>query len=309
MCCKSARPISSLTSASHRLRYAVSIYKRAWGLTIRWPERQRNRTCDSRDCSNHGGLRVASQALLQEPCEDRVTVGNKLLFLLPTLALGRIGEGSNDLAECCERLVDVGTLLEPRALGSALLHMAPTVAPVDACRSLPARSTSEILDTFSPTILDCGSRRFWVSWDVSAASPAAHDDGKHGVRARRRLVHVGRRDCPGLRVSHCRRPPLALLPSSMSVIICASFSTTSLLRSSTYGPSDGCSRTLRLPLFLGFSRSRTLMSAPARVPHGRPPPTSHCRFRCTTPRPCTSGSGPCSPVALHGGTAPRSRVE
>lgn len=38
-----------------------------------------------------------------------------------------------------------------------------TVAPVDACLSDPARSTSEILDTFSPVILVCGSRRFWVS--------------------------------------------------------------------------------------------------------------------------------------------------
>jgi hypothetical protein len=35
-----------------------------------------------------------------------------------------------------------------------------TVAPVDACRSDPARSTRDIFDTFSPTILVIGSRRF-----------------------------------------------------------------------------------------------------------------------------------------------------
>lgn len=32
-----------------------------------------------------------------------------------------------------------------------------TVAPVEACRSLPARSTRDILDTFSPVIFVCGS--------------------------------------------------------------------------------------------------------------------------------------------------------
>jgi len=51
---------------------------------------------------------------------------------------------------------------------------------------------------------------------------------------------------------------LTLFPSSIKVIICESFSTTSRLRSSTYGPKEGCSRTRRLPLFFGFSKSRTL---------------------------------------------------
>lgn len=55
-----------------------------------------------------------------------------------------------------------------------LLMFAPSrnrvpVAPVDACRSDPARSTREIFDTFSPTILVEGSRRFWVRMTVKTA--------------------------------------------------------------------------------------------------------------------------------------------
>lgn len=50
---------------------------------------------------------------------------------------------------------------------------------------------------------------------------------------------------------------LALFPSSIIFIICPYSCTTSLLRSSTYGPNDGCSLTLRLLLFFGLSKSRT----------------------------------------------------
>ena len=51
---------------------------------------------------------------------------------------------------------------------------------------------------------------------------------------------------------------LVLFPSSMSALISSNDSTASLDRSSTYGPSRGCSRTLKLFLSpFGFSRSRT----------------------------------------------------
>lgn len=49
------------------------------------------------------------------------------------------------------------------ALGFEESSVRRTVAPVDVCRSDPARSTRDILETFSPTILVIGSRRFWVS--------------------------------------------------------------------------------------------------------------------------------------------------
>ena len=38
-----------------------------------------------------------------------------------------------------------------------------TVAPVEACRSEPAKSTREILETFSPVIFVSASCRFCVS--------------------------------------------------------------------------------------------------------------------------------------------------
>lgn len=38
------------------------------------------------------------------------------------------------------------------------------MAPVEACRSDPARSTSDILDTFSPVMLVIASCRFCVSY-------------------------------------------------------------------------------------------------------------------------------------------------
>jgi hypothetical protein len=57
----------------------------------------------------------------------------------------------------------------------------------------------------------------------------------------------------------------ALLPSSIRFIISSYERTTSLLRSSTYGPSAGCSRTRRFPVFFGFSRSRTCARSSARA--------------------------------------------
>uniref|UniRef100_A0A2M3ZUA1 Putative secreted peptide n=1 Tax=Anopheles braziliensis TaxID=58242 RepID=A0A2M3ZUA1_9DIPT len=49
----------------------------------------------------------------------------------------------------------------------------------------------------------------------------------------------------------------ALLPSSIRSWMSWYEVTASFDKSSTYGPSSGCSRTFRLPLFFGFSRSRT----------------------------------------------------
>ena len=50
---------------------------------------------------------------------------------------------------------------------------------------------------------------------------------------------------------------LALLPSSISSSMSSKDVTANLDKSSTYGPNNGCSLTLKLPLLFGFNRSLT----------------------------------------------------
>lgn len=121
------------------------------------------------------------------------------------------------------------------------------------------------------------------------------DDGEHSMRTRGCLIHVRGRDCPGLpsAPNHHRgkAPKPTLFPSSIRVIICRSFSTTSRLRSSTYGPKDGCSLTRRLPLFFGFKRSRTLLVSSGRL-YMVTTPTFRYISRCTIPRRYMRAWGP-----------------
>jgi hypothetical protein len=141
---------------------------------------------------------------------------------------------------------------------SDLLMFAPSfrrwpVAPVELARSEPAKSiklsfrlafsfphssargrTHLIRDTFSVSRFVSLSCLFIVSSSVNTACD-------------RELVSF-------MFVAATVR---ALLPSSIRFIISSYPFTTSLDRSSTYGPREGCSRTRRLPVFFGLRRSRT----------------------------------------------------
>ena len=83
-------------------------------------------------------------------------------------------QGRDDLAERGEALVDVGALPEPRALGA---------------RGLCALRAGQVDEGDLADLLggEAGGRVVLV---------LREDDGEDGVRARRRLVHVGRRHSP-----------------------------------------------------------------------------------------------------------------
>ena len=120
-----------------------------------------------------------------------------------------------------------------RLISAPSLSRAP-VAPVEVARSEPARSTRLILATFSVSIRVSTSCLFWVTVRVKTAWE--------------------RLDVSFMLVAATVR---ALFPSSIKCSISWKDLTASFARSSTYGPVDGCSRTLRLPLVEGLRRSRT----------------------------------------------------
>lgn len=101
------------------------------------------------------------------------------------------------------------------------------------------------------------------------------------MRAGRGLVHVGRGDGAGLRnmalllsdagqlwlIGDATALEVRLrtfVPSSINRSTSSKFCTAHFDKFSTYGPSVGCSRTLRDPLLLllGFSKSRTSVRKP-----------------------------------------------
>eukprot|EP00160_Parvularia_atlantis_P014531 Unigene3677_Nuclearia_a/m.11212 Unigene3677_Nuclearia_a/g.11212 ORF Unigene3677_Nuclearia_a/g.11212 Unigene3677_Nuclearia_a/m.11212 type:complete len:570 (+) Unigene3677_Nuclearia_a:1-1710(+) len=123
---------------------------------------------------------------------------------------------------------------------SDLLILAPSlsrspVVPLLPARSLPARSTRLILLVFSLVIFTSGSYLTCVSTSVKIACD--------------RLLSAF------IAVAATVR---ALLPSSIRRLMSVKLATSSLDRSSTYGPRTGCSRTLHEWSFMaGLSRSLT----------------------------------------------------
>ncbi len=72
-----------------------------------------------RDARDHGRLRVAAQAVLQQPGQDRVAVGHDVavaaLGVQP--AVFRVGQGGDDAPEGREGFVDVGAFAQAGARG------------------------------------------------------------------------------------------------------------------------------------------------------------------------------------------------